>query len=52
MKAKPILYSLLAIILIAAGIYKITSNKKKNQAETAIVAQKNADISVNMTEAI
>jgi membrane fusion protein (multidrug efflux system) len=51
MKAKPILYSLLAIILIAAGIYKITSNKKKNQAETAIVAQKNADISVNITEA-
>ena len=49
MKARPIIYSILAVILIAAGIYKITSNKKKNEADTAIVAQKNTDIIVHLS---
>lgn len=51
MKARPIIYSVLAVILIAAGIYTISNNKKKNQAETAIVSQKNEFISVNVTQA-
>jgi len=50
MKAKPIIYSVLVVILIAAGVYTLINNKKKNEAETAIVAQKNTDISVNATQ--
>ena len=50
MKARPIIYSVLVVILIAAGVYTLINNKKKNEAETAIVAQKNTDISVNATQ--
>jgi len=51
MKARPIIYTVLALILVAAGVYTLINNKKKNEAETAIVAQKNTDISVNVTQA-
>jgi membrane fusion protein (multidrug efflux system) len=51
MKARPIIYSGLVVVLIAAGVYTLSNNKKKNEADTAIVAQKNADISVNATQA-
>ena len=51
MKTRPIIYSIIVVILIAAGVYTLINNKKKNEAETAIVAQKNTDISVNVTKA-
>ena len=51
MKTRPIIYSVIAVILIAAGVYTLINNKKQNEAETAIVAQKNTDVSVNVTQA-
>lgn len=51
MKARPIIYSIIAIILVALGVYTLINNKKKNAAETAIVAQKNTDVAVNVTQA-
>lgn len=44
---KRTLYTILAIIVVAAGFYFILqNNKKKNEAEVAIVAEKNADVAV------
>lgn len=51
MKTRPIIYSVIAAILIAAGVYTLINNKKQNEAETAIVAQKNTDVSVNVIQA-
>lgn len=44
---KRTLFTILAIILIGAGFYWILqNNKKKNQQEVAIVAEKNTDVAV------
>ena len=46
-KARPIIYSALAIILVIAGAYTLMKNKEKNKEQTAIVAQTNDAIMVN-----
>jgi membrane fusion protein (multidrug efflux system) len=46
-KARPIIYSIIAILLIIAAAYTLKKNKAKNEEQTAIVAQKNTDVVVN-----
>lgn len=46
-KARPFIYTAIAIILVIAGAYTLKKNKEKNQQETAIVGQTNASIKVN-----
>ncbi|MGS0747094.1 hypothetical protein [Halpernia sp. GG3] len=46
-KARPIIYSVIAILRIIAGAYTLKKNKDKNKEQTAIVAEKNTDIVVN-----
>ena len=46
-KARPFIYTVLAIILIIAGAYTLKKNKERNKEQTAIVAQTNSTVVVN-----
>ncbi|RQP13983.1 MAG: efflux RND transporter periplasmic adaptor subunit [Chryseobacterium sp.] len=51
MKRGNIILIILAIVLIGLGAYQLASNKKKNQAETAVVAEQSTDTPVNIATA-
>ena len=45
---KTIIYIIVGVVAIGLIAYVLTNNKKKNEAETAIVGQKNSSVSVNV----
>lgn len=47
---KTLLYIIAAIVVIALMGYILTSNKAKNDAETAVVSEKNASVAVRVAE--
>lgn len=47
-KARPFIYTAIAIILVILGVYTLNKNKEKNQKETAIVAETNSAVVVNV----
>ncbi|MFP9097701.1 efflux RND transporter periplasmic adaptor subunit [Flavobacterium sp. RHBU_24] len=49
---KAIIYVVIIVAVLALGGYILTKNKEKNEAETAVVAQKNNSVAVRVAKAV